>query len=48
MNSNTTCHFLFDAEQRSKRTMVKYDNIPKVMVDAVTSIENRRFFQHGG
>ncbi|PYX33926.1 MAG: penicillin-binding protein, partial [Acidobacteria bacterium] len=28
---------LFDAEQRSKRTMVKYDNIPKVMVDAVIS-----------
>jgi len=39
---------LFDAEQRSKRTMVKYDNIPKVMVDAVISIEDRRFFQHGG
>jgi len=39
---------LFDAEQRSKRTMVKYDDIPKVMVDAVISIEDRRFFQHGG
>jgi len=39
---------LFDAEQRSKRSLVKYDDIPKVMVDAVTSIEDRRFFQHGG
>ena len=26
---------LFDAEQRSKRQVVKYDEIPKVMVDAV-------------
>jgi penicillin-binding protein 1B len=39
---------LFDAEQRSKRQLVTYDDIPKVMVDAVTSIEDRRFFQHSG
>jgi len=39
---------LFDAEQRSKRQVVKYDEIPKVMVDAVLSIEDRRFFQHSG
>ena len=39
---------LFDAEQRSKRQLVKYDEIPKVMVDAVLAIEDRRFFQHGG
>src|SRR5450755_407331 len=39
---------LFDAEQRSKRQLVKYDQIPKVMVDSVTSIEDRRFFQHSG
>jgi len=39
---------LFDAEQRSKRSLVKYDDIPKVMVDAVTAIEDRRFFQHSG
>jgi len=39
---------LFDAEQRSKRQLVKYDDIPKVMVDAVVAIEDRRFFQHSG
>jgi len=39
---------LFDAEQRSKRQLVKYDDIPKVMVDAVIAIEDRRFFQHSG
>jgi penicillin-binding protein 1B len=39
---------LFDAEQRSKRQLVKYDQIPKILVDAVTSIEDRRFFQHNG
>ena len=39
---------LFDAEQRSKRQLVKYDDIPKLMVEAVTAIEDRRFFQHSG
>ncbi|HET7204977.1 MAG TPA: PBP1A family penicillin-binding protein [Terriglobales bacterium] len=39
---------LFDAEQRSKRQLVKYKDIPKVMVDAVLAIEDRRFFQHSG
>ena len=39
---------LFDAEQRSKRELVKYDDIPKVIVEAVTAIEDRRFFQHNG
>jgi penicillin-binding protein 1B len=39
---------LFDAGQRSKRQLVKYEQIPKVLVDAVVSIEDRRFFQHGG
>ena len=27
---------------------MKYDDVPKVMVDAVISIEDRRFFQHSG
>jgi len=39
---------LFDAEQRSKREVVKYDQIPRMMIDAVLAIEDRRFFQHGG
>src|SRR5713101_3657190 len=39
---------LFDAEQRSKRQLVKYDDIPKIIMEAITSIEDRRFFQHSG
>jgi len=39
---------LFNAEQRSKRQLVTYKDIPKVMVDAVLAIEDRRFFQHSG
>jgi penicillin-binding protein 1B len=39
---------LFDAGQRAKRQIVRYQDIPKVLVDAVTSIEDRRFFQHSG
>ena len=39
---------LFDSEQRSKREVVKYADIPKVMVDAVLAIEDRRFFEHSG
>jgi len=38
----------FDVEQRAKRQLVKYDEIPKTMVDAVLAIEDRRFFQHSG
>ena len=39
---------LFDAEQRSKRQLVKYDDIPPVMTQAVLAIEDRRFFEHSG
>jgi penicillin-binding protein 1B len=39
---------LFNAEQRSRRQLVKYEDVPKVLVDAVVAIEDRRFFQHGG
>ncbi|HTC46821.1 MAG TPA: PBP1A family penicillin-binding protein [Candidatus Aquilonibacter sp.] len=39
---------LFDSGQRSKRELVKYNEIPKVMVDAVLAIEDRRFFEHSG
>ena len=39
---------LFDAGQRSKRELVKYNDIPPVMMQAVLAIEDRRFFEHGG
>ncbi len=39
---------LFDSGPRSKRQVVKYTDIPKVMVDAVLAIEDRRFFEHSG
>ena len=39
---------LFNSQQRAKQRLVKYDDIPKVMVDAVISIEDRRFFYHSG
>jgi len=39
---------LFDAEQRSKRELVKYNDIPPVMVQSVLAIEDRRFFEHSG
>lgn len=37
-----------DAEERAKRQLVKYSDIPKVLVNAVTSIEDRKFFEHSG
>jgi penicillin-binding protein 1B len=37
-----------DSEERAKRQVVKYSEIPKVMVNAVTSIEDRKFFEHSG
>ncbi len=39
---------LFDAEQRQKRELVKYNDIPPQMVQAVLAIEDRRFFEHSG
>jgi penicillin-binding protein 1B len=39
---------LFDAEQRSKREVVRYSDIPPVMMQAVLAIEDRRFFEHSG
>jgi penicillin-binding protein 1B len=35
-------------ENRSKRRLVKYSEIPPNMVQAVLAIEDRRFFEHGG
>jgi penicillin-binding protein 1B len=33
---------------REKRRIVKFADIPKVLVDAVISVEDKRFFQHAG
>jgi penicillin-binding protein 1B len=38
---------LFD-RNREKRRLVKFEDIPQVLVDAVTSAEDKRFFQHAG
>ncbi|MGA8027930.1 MAG: PBP1A family penicillin-binding protein [Bryobacteraceae bacterium] len=38
---------LYD-KNREKRRLVKYDDIPAVLVHAVISIEDKRFFQHSG
>ena len=39
---------LFEGDQRSKRQVVHYNEMPKMLVDAVLAIEDRRFFQHNG
>ncbi|MBV9302102.1 MAG: PBP1A family penicillin-binding protein [Acidobacteriaceae bacterium] len=38
---------LFD-KNREKRRLVRYEDIPPVLVHAVVSIEDKRFFQHSG
>jgi penicillin-binding protein 1B len=38
---------LFD-RNREKRRLVRFADIPKVLIDAVTSAEDKRFFQHQG
>ncbi len=38
---------LFDSS-REKRRIVRFDDLPKVMVDAVLAAEDKRFFEHGG
>jgi len=39
---------LFEGDQRAKRQVVHYNDMPKIMVDAVLAIEDRRFFEHSG
>lgn len=39
---------LSSSENRAKRQIVKYPDIPRIMVQAVLAIEDRRFFQHSG
>ncbi len=38
---------LFD-RSRQKRRMVRFEDIPKVVVNAVTSVEDKRFWSHSG
>jgi penicillin-binding protein 1B len=38
---------LFD-RNREKRRLVRFDDIPKVLVHAIISIEDKRFFEHAG
>jgi penicillin-binding protein 1B len=38
---------LFDTS-REKRRLVRFDDIPKILVEAVLSAEDKRFFSHGG
>ncbi|MBK5255316.1 MAG: transglycosylase domain-containing protein, partial [Vicinamibacteria bacterium] len=40
--------YLFEGEEREKRRFVKYDEIPRHLVEAILAIEDRRFFQHPG
>lgn len=39
---------LSEDKNRTKRQIVTYDQIPPRLVQAVTAIEDRRFFEHGG
>lgn len=40
--------YLFEGEEREKRRFVKYDELPRHLVEAFLAIEDRRFFQHPG
>ncbi len=35
-------------QNRAKRRLIQYDDLPKELVPAVTAIEDRRYFEHGG
>lgn len=39
---------LSENKSRTKRRLVTYDDLPPQLVQAVTSIEDHRFFEHGG
>jgi penicillin-binding protein 1B len=39
---------LSSGQNRTKRRLVTYDEMPVHLVQAVTAIEDRRFFEHGG
>src|SRR5262245_2123566 len=35
-------------QEREKRKIIEYKDLPKSLVDAITSIEDRQFFEHSG
>ncbi len=39
---------LSEGQNRTKRRLVNFNELPPNLVNAVTSIEDRRFFEHGG
>ncbi|PSH04458.1 MAG: penicillin-binding protein [Acidobacteria bacterium] len=39
---------LFQGQDRTKREILNYNDLPQVMVDSVLAIEDRRFFEHSG
>ena len=39
---------LSESQNRTKRRLITFNEIPPNLVNAVTSIEDRRFFEHGG
>jgi penicillin-binding protein 1B len=39
---------LSEGQYRTKRRLVNFNELPPNLVNAVTSIEDRRFFDHGG
>lgn len=39
---------LFDARSRSKRRLLKYQEVPEVVREAILSVEDRWFLEHGG
>ena len=39
---------LFDAKARMKRRLLSYYEIPPLLTKAIVSVEDRRFFEHGG
>ncbi len=39
---------LFQGQERTKRQILRYDDLPKTMVEAVLAIEDRKFFEHSG
>ena len=39
---------LFEGSDRAKQQLIKFDDLPKDLVNAIVAIEDRRFFQHSG